>query len=267
MICKKDKSHMTKQRTILLTNDDGYFSDGLKVLYKAISRNNNVYIVAPDREQSASSHSLTLNRPLRIHRVNDHTFASDGTPTDCVMLAIHRLFKKHLPDMIISGINHGANMGDDITYSGTVAAAIEGSICGIQSVAVSMANWVPGMRMSAAAAFTARFISRIERLKIDPKTIININFPPDTGTGREPSPYSGYEFTSQGIRHYQDVIVAKKDPRGKPYYWIGGRAKWKMTKGTDFAAVKRGLVSITPLKLDFTDNFSLERFRQGDQKI
>lgn len=258
---------MAKRRTILLTNDDGYFSDGLQTLYKALTKQHEVYIVAPDREQSASSHSLTLNRPLRIHKINDHTYACDGTPTDCVMLALHRLFKKRPPDMVLSGINHGANMGDDIIYSGTVAAAIEGSICGIQSIAVSMANWEPGMRMSAAAAYTARFISRIERLKIDPTTIINVNFPADQGSGRDASPYQDKAFTTQGIRHYQDIIIAKKDPRGKPYYWIGGRAKWKMTKGTDFAAVKRGLVSITPLKLDFTDSASLDRFQREGPKI
>ena len=258
---------MPKRRTILLTNDDGYLSDGLQALYKALARKHDVYIVAPDREQSASSHSLTLNHPLRIQKINEYTYATDGTPTDCVLLAIHRLFKGRKPDMVISGINHGANMGDDITYSGTVAAAIEGSICGIQSIAVSMAHWEPGMRMSSAATFTARFVSRIEQLNIAPATILNINFPADSGWGRSASPYKQYEFTSQGIRHYRDVIVAKKDPRGRPYYWIGGRPKWKTTKGTDFATVKRGLVSITPLKLDFTDKTSLERFRQESLKI
>lgn len=253
---------MPKRRTILLTNDDGYFSDGLKALYQTLKRYHQVYIVAPDREQSASSHSLTLNRPLRIHKLDDHIYATDGTPTDCVMLAIHRLFKKRLPDMIVSGINHGANMGDDITYSGTVAAAIEGSICGIPSIAVSMANWEPGMRMSGVASFTARFISRFGSLHVPPSTIININFPPDPGVGRADAIYNDFEFTSQGIRYYRDIIVAKKDPRGKPYYWIGGRAKWKTTKGTDFATVKRGLVSVTPLQLDFTDQAALSRLRE-----
>ena len=114
---------------------------------------------------------------------------------------------------------------------------------------------------------TAKFISKIEQLNIDPNTILNLNFPNDSGSGRSASPYKNHKFTSQGIRHYRDVIIAKKDPRGKPYYWIGGRPKWKMMAGTDFSAVKEGLVSITPLKLDFTDQNSLEKFRQNNLKI
>ncbi len=149
---------MSRGRRILLTNDDGYSSDGINLLYKALSRSHDVMIVAPDREQSASSHSLTLERPLRVHKINDHTYATDGTPTDCVMLAVHMLYKKNPVDMIISGINHGANMGDDITYSGTVAAAIEGSILKIPSIAASMTSYEPGMRFTNAARFVVRFV-------------------------------------------------------------------------------------------------------------
>ena len=127
----------TKKR-ILLTNDDGYFSDGIRALFDKLSKTADVVVVAPDREQSASSHSLTLNRPLRVHRVDARHYAIDGTPTDCVMMAVHMICSKRKPDMVISGINHGANLGDDVTYSGTVAAAIEGSIMGIPSLAVSM---------------------------------------------------------------------------------------------------------------------------------
>ena len=121
---------MSKKRRILITNDDGYYSDGIAALYKELSRKHDVFMVAPDREQSASSHSLTLKRPLRVYKIDRRRFAIDGTPTDCVMLAIHLIFKKRRPDMIVSGINHGSNMGDDVTYSGTVAAAIEGAILG-----------------------------------------------------------------------------------------------------------------------------------------
>jgi 5'-nucleotidase len=246
---------MPKPLSILLTNDDGYFSDGIRALSKALSRKHQVTIVAPDREQSASSHSLTLERPLRVHRVDKQVYAVDGTPTDCVMLAIHMIYKKR-PDMIISGINHGANMGDDITYSGTVAAAIEGSILQVPSIAVSMVHWEPGMNMSRAANFTGRFVSKYDRLGIDPSTFVNVNFPPDNGKA-----YREFEFTRQGVRVYKDIIVHKTDPRGKPYYWIGGRPKWKIVDGSDFAAVSEGKVSITPLQLNFTDTANLDRFQ------
>jgi 5'-nucleotidase len=215
-----------------------------------------VYLVAPDREQSASSHSLTLNRPLRMHKISQYTYATDGTPTDCVMLAIHVLFKKRKPDMIISGINHGANMGDDVTYSGTVAAAIEGAILKIPSLAVSMAHWEPGTSMIRGARFVDRLIDFYTGLKMEPSTFLNVNLPPDDG--RE---YREYEFTSQGFRTYRDIVVHKTDPRGKPYFWIGGRPRWRTTAGTDFAAVEKGIVSITPMKLDFTDLDTLERMR------
>lgn len=244
---------MSKKKRILLTNDDGYFSDGLKALCTALKTKYELFIVAPDREQSASSHSLTLNRPLRVHKVDKNRYATDGTPTDCVMLAIHLLFKKQRPDMIISGLNHGANMGDDITYSGTVAAAIEGSILKIPSMAVSMANWEPGMEMKRAAQFVALLVRSFEKMNLDPSTFLNVNFPCDNGL-----PYKKYEFTTLGFRHYKDIVIHKRDPRGKPYYWIGGRAKWKTTKGSDFEAVNRGVVSITPIRLNFTDTETLK---------
>ena len=236
------------KKKILITNDDGYFSDGIKAITKELSRKHSVFVVAPDREQSASSHSLTLNNPLRLHKIGKNHYTTDGTPTDCVMLAIHLLFKHNKPDMIISGINHGANMGDDVTYSGTIAAAIEGSILGVPSIAVSMANYEPGTPMERAAKFVSKVVTKFDDLKITPATFLNINLPLDNG-----KPYKDYEFTKLGIRHYKDIVISKKDPRGKPYYWIGGRPKWKMTKGTDFEAVFRGVISITPLKLNFTD--------------
>ncbi|MBD3403802.1 5'/3'-nucleotidase SurE [candidate division GN15 bacterium] len=247
---------------ILLTNDDGYFSDGINALYNELSSLATVYIVAPDREQSASSHSLTLNRPLRVHKIDRYRYAIDGTPTDCVMLAMHLIFSKRKPDMILSGINHGANMGDDVTYSGTVAATIEGSILGVPSIAISMANYEPGMSMERAARFVKRIVRNYHKLDLEPTTFLNINLPADTGR-----PYQKYEFTRQGVRRYKDVIIHKTDPRGKPYYWIGGRPKWQRIKGSDFAAVANGVVSITPLRLNFTDLDSLERFRTGRIKL
>lgn len=245
---------MPDKKRILLTNDDGFSSDGINALYSVLSRQYDLYLVAPDREQSASSHSLTLNRPLRVVRIDSRRFATDGTPTDCVMLAVHLLFKKTRPHMIISGINHGGNMGDDITYSGTAAAAIEGAILRIPSIAVSMFDWTPGTPMRRAANFIGRFLKEYEKLNIDPSTFLNINFPKDNGR-----PYKAFEFTQQGFRTYRDIVVHKTDPRGKPYYWIGGKPRWKMIPGSDFEAIHRGVVSVTPMKLDFTDRPTLER--------
>ena len=249
---------MAKKSLILLTNDDGYMSDGIVTLFKTLSKKHTVYLVAPDREQSASSHSLTLNRPLRVHRLEEYRYTTDGTPTDCVMLGIHLIFKKRRPDMIISGINHGSNMGDDVTYSGTVAAAIEGAILRIPSMAVSMAQWEPGMSMIRAAKFVEKFLPTYEKLGIDPSVFLNINLPADNGRA-----YSDYVFTSQGFRSYRDIVIHKTDPRGKPYYWIGGWPKWKSTPGSDFAAVQRGKISITPMKLDFADQEVLMRLRKS----
>ena len=239
---------MAKPKNILITNDDGYFSEGIKALTKELGKKHNVFVVAPDREQSASSHSLTLNHPLRLHKIEKNRYTTDGTPTDCVMLAVHLLFKHNKPDMIISGINHGANMGDDVTYSGTIAAAIEGSILGVPSIAVSMAHYEPGTPMERAAKFVGKIVAVLDDFKITPATFLNINLHLDNGR-----PYKKYEFTKLGVRHYKDIVISKTDPRGKPYYWIGGRPKWKMTKGTDFEAVYRKVISITPLKLNFTD--------------
>lgn len=258
---------MSKKKRILLTNDDGYFSDGIKALFQALSKRHDVTIVAPDREQSASSHSLTLERPLRIQKIDDRIYSTDGTPTDCVMLAVHMLFKKRTPDMIVSGINHGDNMGDDITYSGTVAAAIEGSILRIPSVAASMTSYEPGMKFTHAARFVARFVDQYDDLAIDPSTFININFPPDKGKSGRANPFKKWAFTRQGTRHYKDIIVSKTDPRGKPYYWIGGKPEWEMTRGSDYAAVKRGIVSVTPMKLNFTDTQSLKRLRDENKEL
>lgn len=250
------------KKRILLTNDDGYFSDGIIALYNELKKKAEVFVVAPDREQSASSHSLTLNRPLRIHQLDKHRYATDGTPTDCVMLAVHMLFKHKLPDMIISGINHGANMGDDVTYSGTVAAAIEGSIMGVPSMSVSMSSYEPGTPMIRAAKFVSRLASSYHNLGLDSSTFLNVNFPPDNLRA-----YKSFEFTSLGSRRYKDIVIRKTDPRGKPYYWIGGRPQWKMTKGSDFEAVSRGVVSITPTRLNFTHDDVLTRLKQGDFKV
>ncbi len=247
---------------ILLTNDDGYYSDGITALAKEFRKLANVYVVAPDREQSASSHSLTLNRPLRVNKISNDWYAIDGTPTDCVMLAAHLFFKKKRPDIIVSGINHGPNMGDDVTYSGTIAAAIEGSYLRIPSIAVSMNDYVPQMPMHRAAKFVAKLIKAYPKFKLDPSVLLNVNLPKDNGR-----PYTKFQFTSPGIRRYRDVIYRKTDPRGKHYYWIGGTPKWQKIPGSDFDAVSKGKVSISPLRPDFEETDSLKRLCEMGIKL
>ncbi len=251
-----------KKLKILVTNDDGYFSDGIKAIVKELSKKHIVQVVAPDREQSASSHSLTLNHPLRMTQIEKNWYTTDGTPTDCVMLAMHLLYKGKKPDMITSGINHGGNMGDDVTYSGTIAAAIEGSILQIPSIAVSMANYEPGTPMERAAKYLAKVIKVYDSFNLTSDTFLNINLPLDNGKA-----YKDCRFTKLGFRHYKDVVIHKPDPRGKSYYWIGGRPKWKMTKGSDFEAVHSGNISITPLTLNFTDTEKLAELSQLKIKI
>lgn len=253
---------MSGKRRVLITNDDGYFSDGIKALFDELSKTDMAVLVAPDREQSASSHSLTLNHPLRMHKLDKYRYFTDGTPTDCIMLALQVVLGKRQPDFIVSGINHGANMGDDITYSGTVAAAMEGAILKIPSIAVSMVDYRPGMPMKRAARFVRRLLDAYACFQLEPGTFLNVNLPPDNGR-----PYSRYQFTSQGSREYKDVVIRKNDPRGRDYYWIGGHPRWRRRKGTDFVTVKAGLVSITPMNLEFTDSGTLNRLRQDPVKI
>ncbi len=237
-----------RQRQILITNDDGYFADGIETLYRELSANDRVVMVAPDREQSGTSHAVTLNAPLRMNQLDQNRYITDGTPTDCVFLAMHAVLKNNPPDFIISGINHGTNMGGDVTYSGTVAAAVEGAILKIPSMAVSMVDYEPGMPMKRAARFVRKLIDAYDRFDFTPGTFLNVNLPPDNG-----KVYGRYKFTRQGSRAYKDVVIRKKDPRGRDYYWIAGQPRWLRLKGSDFMAVQEGLVSITPMGLDFTD--------------
>jgi len=245
---------------ILITNDDGVGAEGLKVLEEALSEMADVFVVAPDREQSASSHAITLDAPLRVTEYGDNRFGVSGTPTDCVILAVHGLLGRK-PDLIVSGINHGPNMGEDVTYSGTVAAAIEGNILGISSLAVSIASWNPENFESAGKA-AAYLASRALSLGVGSKTLWNVNVP-----DLPPEKIKGYKITRLGSRIYNDVIIKKKDPRGKDYFWIGGgEPGWNKEENTDFAAVSLGYISVTPLRLDLTDYKSIvelkaKRFR------
>lgn len=253
---------MPRKRRVLITNDDGYFSDGINALFEELAATDKVIMVAPDREQSASSHSLTLNHPLRMHKLDKNHYFTDGTPTDCVMLALHLVFKDRAPDFIVSGINHGGNMGDDVTYSGTVAAAMEGAILNIPAVAVSMAGFKSGMSMKRAARFVRHLLDIYHDLNLGRGTFLNVNLPPDNGR-----PYRDYQITRQGNREYKDVVIQKNDPRGRNYYWIGGHPRWKKRKGSDIVAVRAGRVSITPMKMEFTDLDAVNRLGQDPARI
>jgi 5'-nucleotidase len=246
---------------ILITNDDGVQAEGINILFKELGKHHDVLLVAPDREQSATSHSLTLNRPLRMHKFSSNYYSCDGTPTDSILLAILKILKHKKPDMVISGINHGANMGEDIMYSGTVAAAIEGSQLGIPSIAVSMVD-SEGADFKMGARFVRRFVKLYPQLDINFSTILNINLP-----GRVRGGFKSYRFTRLGTREYDDIIVVKKDPRGMEYYWIAGSPIWKNIKGSDIHAIRQGMVSITPIHMDFTDSPVQERLQARDFRL
>ena len=246
---------------ILITNDDGIHAEGINILFKELKKYHDVLLLAPDREQSASSHSLTLTRPLRLNRYSPNFYSCDGTPTDSVMLAVLKLMKNGPPDMVISGINHGANMGEDIIYSGTVAAAIEGSQFGVPALAVSMVD-SEGADFKSAARFVRRFIKMHSQLKINSATIFNINFP-----GKVRDGFKKYRFTFLGSRKYDDIIIEKTDPRGFDYYWIAGSPVWKKQDGSDINAIRNGEVSITPVHLHFTDQSALDKLLAANVKL
>ncbi len=241
------------KKLVLLTNDDGILDSGIQVLRKHIETEWDTVLVAPDREQSAASHALTLNRPLRVNKIDKSTMAVDGTPTDCVMLALNGLFERK-PDLVISGINKGANLGDDVIYSGTVAAAAESTILSVPSIAVSLVD--PDNTDLEWGAEIILKISKTVITKVLPKGIfLNVNIP-SQWTGKR------YEITNLGTRSYRDIIVKKTDPRNKPYYWIGGKVeKWKGDDNCDFAAIERGNISITPLHLDMTAGYVIDDIR------
>jgi 5'-nucleotidase len=239
---------MVAEKTILITNDDGIAAEGLGALVRAIEGIGHAVIVAPEQEQSASSHAITLDKPLRIKEHSPTRFSVSGTPTDCVILAVHGILAQK-PDLIVSGINHGPNMGEDVTYSGTVAAAIEACILGINSMAVSLATWDEASFDGAASA--ARQLARsLVAMKGGKPRLWNVNVP------AIPAPsIKGIKVTKLGSRVYNDIIIRKTDPRGKDYFWIGGAEPgWNAGENTDFAAVSAGFVSVTPLRLDFTDH-------------
>jgi 5'-nucleotidase len=240
-------------RRILLTNDDGYTSEGIQVLADSLESLAEIWVVAPRTEQSAVSHSLTLDRPLRMERLGERRYAVDGTPTDCVALGVASLLGDAAPDLVVSGINFGGNMGVDVHYSGTVSAAFEGVILGCPALAVSQVRG-EGFSFQIAAAVSRRLAEWILESGLPADTLLNVNVPP--GVPR------GVKLTRLGLRRYTEGIIEQLDPRGKQVFWIGGgEPVWEKIPGTDFHEVAAGYVSVTPLHLDMTDVRFLEELR------
>ena len=240
--------------TILVTNDDGIYSEGINILADSLSFLGTVWIVAPQHEQSAVGHSLTLHRPLRMLEIEERRLAVDGTPTDCVCLAVKGLLDNK-PDLLVSGINRGGNMGDDITYSGTVSAAWEGTLLGIPSFAIStLPDSQENYNFKPAAAFACRMTRAILKNGLPPNTLLNVNVPNTNGV-----PINRYKFTRQGRRIFGDSVVEKIDPRGKKYYWIGSTdLGFENIPDSDLLAVHQKCISITPLLLDLTNYATIE---------
>ncbi len=231
---------------ILLSNDDGYFAPGLAALVAALRDLADITVVAPERDRSGASNSLTLDRPLLLRQAPSGFYYVNGTPTDCVHLAVTGMLD-HLPDMVISGINHGANMGDDTIYSGTVAAATEGYLLGIPSIAVSLASH-NAQHFDTAAQVVAGLVQRIQRQPLAEPMLLNVNVPDCAWDDLD-----GLSVTRLGKRHKAESVVKTTNPRGQTVYWVGAAgAAQDAGEGTDFFAVARNQVSITPLQMDLT---------------
>lgn len=241
-------------RHILVTNDDGIESDALAPLAAALAPLGEVHVIAPEHNWSGASHSITLFRPLRCKpttlRDGRAAFMTDGSPTDCVRLAVLG-FLKHKPDLVVSGINRGANLGDDITYSGTVAAAMEGILSNVPSIAISLASFSGGADFGPAADFAALLAANILERGFSPDALLNVNVP-----NLPRDRIDGVEVTRLGKRNYRDVLTERLDPYGTPYYWVGGPAvdAAAAEPGTDIDAVRRGMISVTPIHLDLSSH-------------
>jgi len=235
---------------ILVTNDDGYRSDGIKALARALSKLGDVTIVAPVEEASAIGHALTLRRPLRLEHIDDHVYGVDGTPTDCVNIAVTQVFKG-LPDLIVSGINKGWNLGDDVTYSGTVAGALEGALLGIPGLAVSLAATRAEYDFTYAAQAAVALAGSLLQRALPAQTFLNVNVPKGQPKGTR--------VTVQAKRNHVTSVAVRHDPKGRPYFWIEeGENEWHAHDRSDYQAVRDGFVSVTPLHPDLTAHHALE---------
>ena len=243
---------------ILVTNDDGIHSEGIKALENALLEVGDVYVVAPESEMSGASHSLTLSRPLRIRRIDERHWTVDGTPTDCVTFALNRILPpEERPVICASGINHGANLGDDATYSGTVAGALESTILGVPGIAFSLAV-SRNHDFTDAAQIAKMMVEKAVKEGLPTGTLLNVNVPKGE--------IKGVRITKQGFKDARPIISEHIDPRGKLYYWIGEvRNGFHPEGGTDFEAVDEGYVSVTPMRSDLTNHKAIELLQAWNQ--
>lgn len=231
---------------ILISNDDGYMAEGIKALAEAMSDLGDITVVAPDRNRSGASNSLTLENPLRVNQLDNGVYRVEGTPTDCVHLAITGLLDDE-PDMVVAGINAGANLGDDVLYSGTVAAAIEGRFLGLPAMAISL-NGHTAIHYETAAWAAKKLVSQLLASSLPADTILNVNVP-DLPIEQ----ITGFESTRLGRRHKAEPVIKELDPRGRAMYWVGPAGEEEDAgPGTDFDAMRRGVISVTPLQIDLT---------------
>ncbi len=245
---------------ILLTNDDGINAGGIRALVKELSALGELYVVAPDQERSGTGHSITVFEPIITQRKEmdgvKAAWTVRGTPVDCVKLAVGKLLPEKV-DLVVSGINHGPNLGTDVLYSGTVSAAAEGVIMGVPSIAVSLNSYKYDMEFDFPARFTRNFIKTVMRHGIDRKTIVNINIPP-----LPPKEIKGIRITRLGVRNYDNLFEERQDPRGNTYYWLGGGVrKEEQEKDSDVLALEEKYISITPLHLDLTDYVLIQEYK------
>ena len=237
---------------ILVTNDDGVYAPGIRALFDAVRSLGRAVIVAPEQDKSAVSHSLTMNRPLRVRELDSDVYTIDGTPTDCVTIGMNKVLPKR-PDLIVSGINPGPNLGDDISYSGTVSAAIEGTMYGIPGLAFSLAGEAP-FDFAVAADVAWKLASMALQFKLPEKTLLNVNVPDRTA-----AEIKGIRFTRQGQRVYKNAIQETFDPWQRKHYWIGGgTVHWSDSDNTDEQALRSGYISVTPIQLDLTNHAGID---------
>jgi 5'-nucleotidase len=251
----------TGRLRILVTNDDGIQSEGLTTLASALSELGEVWVVAPDRERTAVAHAVTLHKPLRVHQIGKRAYSVNGTPVDCVNLALLKIMPKS-PHLVVSGINRGVNLGDDVLYSGTVSAAVEGTILGIPSMAVSQEGR-ERFRFEVGAHYALRVARMILEQGLPEETVLNLNIP-----DRPLATTTGVRVTCLSRRRFDNPIIEKLDPHGRKYYWIAGtRISWSRSKDSDHEAIAEGAASLTPIRLDNTNYTDMDRFRAWEPAL
>ncbi len=249
---------------ILVTNDDGIHAPGLRCLEEiARALSDDVWVVAPETDQSGVSHSLSLNDPLRLRQAGEQRYAVKGTPSDCIIMGIRHILKDHRPDLVLSGVNRGQNVAEDVTYSGTIAGAMEATILGVKAIALSQAYGIGGranVKWHTAAHHGAKVVRRVLEVGIEPGILVNVNFP-----DCEPEDVKGIAVAAQGVRNQALLSIDERvDGRGNPYFWLAfAKARFEPGHGTDLKAIADGCISITPLRLDLTDEPTLTRFAQA----